>query len=277
VSWQIAVATVCIADLFLFGCNYNPAIPLESYFPETPVTRFLRGPSGGAIGSYRVLSLEEEFPPNVLARYRIADLRNYDAIELRSSLDLFERLWPAAGRRTSNAWTTWERVNECTDLLRLANVRYVISTTMPAGQEGAPVVFGKVMVQQLDRGAGVVSTLPGVDADPACAEPAVTGINDYGPGRLHARVRVPDGHRLLVFSEAFMPGWRAWVDGRSSDVWAYRGALNSVAVSPGEHDIQFEYRPASFRIGTALSITGSFVVILFMIGGYYGPRERVKL
>jgi hypothetical protein len=260
---RIGVLAICVFDLFLFGRNYNPAIPISQYFPATAVTDFLLDATDGRAGPLRVLSLEEELPPNVLGRYRIADLRNYDAIEVRRVLDLFEPLWPRErGRRTSNSWATWERVQACSDLLRLANVGFIISTnTPPADGSSDTEVFGRVFVQRLDAAPGVLFCLSADGDDSRLPEPMVTSIGGYVAGHLEASVRVPQGANLLVFSETFMPGWQARIDGQPRDVTPYREAFNSIAISPGDHRVQFDYSPTSFRLGLLLSSFG----ILFML------------
>jgi hypothetical protein len=262
--WPVVILGVCLVDLFMFGRNYNPAIPLEHYFPESAVTRFLSEPPQDDTKPFRVLSLEEEFPPNVLGRYQIADLRNYDAIELRRSLDLFEPLWPAQhGHRTSNAWTTWEQVRACADILQLANVRYIISTTEPPlGFTAESERFNRVMIQRLD-GAGSALNSYGANAFAIGSRDWGTySIELYRAGYVEAQVEIPEGHKFLVFSETFMPGWRASVDGESREITPYRGAFMSIAISPGEHRVHFEYSPASFRVGRLLSALGVLAIAL---------------
>ncbi len=41
----------------------------------------------------RALGLGEELPPNVLMRFGLSDVRNYDSVELASSLAWFEPLY----------------------------------------------------------------------------------------------------------------------------------------------------------------------------------------
>ena len=61
----------------------NPAIAAEVHAFEPPVIARLRQrlPPGG-----RALGLGEELPPNVLMRFGLADIRNYDSVELAASL-----------------------------------------------------------------------------------------------------------------------------------------------------------------------------------------------
>jgi hypothetical protein len=58
----------------------------------------------------------------------------------------------------------------------------------------------------------------------------------------------------LVLSELDYPGWTAWVDGRESDIITTNYLLRGVSVAKGAHRVVFEYRPASLRVGAAISL-----------------------
>jgi hypothetical protein len=264
------IVAICLVDLFVFGRNYNPAIPLARHFPDSPITKHLQDTQAQA-EPFRVLSLEEEFPPNVLGRYRIADMRNYDAIELRQTLDFFQPLWPSDnGRRTSTSWTTWARVQASMDLLRFANVRYVISTTPPSGIPGETEAFGRVQLHKLEHVSGILFSLDSELGQVDLEEPAIS-IECYRAGNLDATVQIPPGANALVFSESFMPGWQARIDGKLSRVEAYRGAFISVAIAPGTHRVQFDYAPKSFRLGLVASALG----VAMLAGLFVAPLARL--
>jgi len=59
---------------------------------------------------------------------------------------------------------------------------------------------------------------------------------------------------VLVLSENHYPGWRAYVDGRFVDTLRVDYNLRGVALGPGEHKVEFIYRPKSVLIGVAISI-----------------------
>jgi len=125
------LACASIADLFCCGQGYNPAIPAERYFPRCGALDFL----SSRPGPFRVLPMDEEFPPNLLAAYGLADVRNYDAIELRSHIELFYPLWADSPDQleTSCAWSDWRRIERCLPLLEAANVAYLVHRTGKSG------------------------------------------------------------------------------------------------------------------------------------------------
>jgi hypothetical protein len=62
---------------------------------------------------------------------------------------------------------------------------------------------------------------------------------------------------LVVFSEVYEEGWRAWVDGEPVDILRTNHALRGIPVNVGEHTIEMRYEPTSLRIGLwTSSITG---------------------
>ena len=61
---------------------------------------------------------------------------------------------------------------------------------------------------------------------------------------------------MLVFADPIFPGWKARVDGSPATLYAAYSALRGVVVSPGEHSVEFLYRPSSVYVGAALSAVG---------------------
>lgn len=59
---------------------------------------------------------------------------------------------------------------------------------------------------------------------------------------------------MVVLSDAWYPGWRAYVDGQPAPIHKAYGFLRGVVVPAGLHTLEFRYRPASFYRGAALSL-----------------------
>lgn len=84
-------------------------------------------------------------------------------------------------------------------------------------------------------------------------------IVEYGPEHVAIDVEArADG--FLVLTDTFFPGWRATVDGAPVPIHRANALFRAVRVSAGRHEVRFDYAPASFRIGAALSIAAVLVL-----------------
>jgi hypothetical protein len=120
--------------------------------------------------------------------------------------------------------------------------------------DGPEMAFARTTARDWDPAASVV--LEGDVRERAAPSPPPTEprpeVIDETPQRIRWRVRSADeGH--LVLAQAWFPGWRARVDGRTTPVMHANFAFAAIAISAGEHEVVYEYAPASFRIGLALA------------------------
>jgi hypothetical protein len=77
-------------------------------------------------------------------------------------------------------------------------------------------------------------------------------IEQETPGELLLRAHAP-AQQLLVLSESWHEGWRAWVDGAPAQVLRVYGDFMGCVVPPGEHEIRLHFEPASFAQGARVS------------------------
>jgi uncharacterized membrane protein YfhO len=56
-----------------------------------------------------------------------------------------------------------------------------------------------------------------------------------------------------VLADSYYPGWEARVDGRTRPLLVADYVLRAVALERGEHEVEFVFRPRSFRWGAVLS------------------------
>ncbi|HZQ05333.1 MAG TPA: YfhO family protein, partial [Anaerolineae bacterium] len=98
--------------------------------------------------------------------------------------------------------------------------------------------------------------------DSAPSDPfTVTG---YTPNEIvgNANART-DGY--LFFSEVYVPGWRAFVDGQEVPVVRANYLFRAVPITAGTHEVRLVYDPLSFKLGAIISgLTFLIVVVAFM-------------
>jgi hypothetical protein len=96
------------------------------------------------------------------------------------------------------------------------------------------------------------SHIPALEGSSNAAPDLVTLIRD-DPEAVDLTV-ASHGDGILVLGDAYAPGWRAKVDGRSVPVLRADAVLRAVVVGSGVHHISFSYQPESYAVGKALSL-----------------------
>lgn len=85
-------------------------------------------------------------------------------------------------------------------------------------------------------------------------------LKRYQPNRLEIETHNPS-QSFLVLSEVFYDGWEARVDGQPTKIYRTNYTLRGIVVPPGNHQIEFIYRPRSFRFGL-WGFAGGLVVLV---------------
>jgi hypothetical protein len=87
-----------------------------------------------------------------------------------------------------------------------------------------------------------------------------------------------DQDQLAVFSDVYYEkGWKAFIDGKESDMIRANYLLRGLMVPAGKHDIEFRFEPRSFTIGQTLAILSSILVLLLVVAaGYISYRNKVN-
>jgi hypothetical protein len=101
----------------------------------------------------------------------------------------------------------------------------------------------------------------GTVADPA----ARADLLKHEPNRVAVQT-TSQSPTILMLSENFFPGWRAYVDGNRAEILRVNYNLRGVVLSQGEHVVEFVYRPTSVLIGFLLSLLVSVLLILWAAG-----------
>jgi hypothetical protein len=70
--------------------------------------------------------------------------------------------------------------------------------------------------------------------------------------------------KMLFISDTYYPGWKAFIDGKETEIYKAFWAFRAISVTPGFHKIVFKYIPPLFNIGVKISITSGLLIITWM-------------
>ena len=283
-----------VAELLYFGCRYNPYVPRDRVYPDTPAIRFLQANAGGA----RILGVEPKLadrwkgdviPPSSGLCYGIDDVRGKEGMFPRRTRQFLETL----RRRQDVRFIALVHFSHADSrLFDLLGARYVVSHPALEAPHLRPVFEGELRVYENPRALPRAFTCgkafvfqsdgdllahmhrPGFDpraavlldaapelVAPDGARPAAVEILDAEPNRVVLSVDAPDAC-YLVLADSNFPGWRATVDGRRAIVHNAYYLLRGVSVPQGKHEVVFDYWPVSFQVGLALCVAAALAAVL---------------
>ena len=172
----------------------------------------------------------------------------------------------------------WEVNRPESALLDLVNVRYVVSWKIPwtpvlEDINGHQIWENKNVLPRFflvdrardaatqEEAIALVSAADFKPAHEAVVEDQVkldagaTGtvrLLDYGAKDVRLETETT-GALLLVSSEVYYPGWRAWIDDREQPFVLTNVAFRGVVVPAGRHTIRMRFQPRIFLTGAAIS------------------------
>jgi len=118
------------------------------------------------------------------------------------------------------------------------------------------IALAIVREDEYARDEDAFTTAPVVAAATATApSPANSSVrlSERGYGWWKFEVQSPE-EAVLVLSQNYYPGWKAWLDGRAAPVFPANVAQCGVAVPPGKHRVEWRYRPRAFYQGLVISL-----------------------
>jgi hypothetical protein len=273
--WLVPAAIVLTAlDLARAGMGQNPAIPVSH--AVTPRTGAM-----AAIGYQRFVAVGGSnagitpLTANVGMRYGLRDARGYDYPTDKRYDDLWRRavtkpdpLGFALPSTTAHATPSALRVLGLLAVSRVMSDRPLPLREVYAGPDARVYANPSAVPRAFVVGAEVVTddqlaavTAPGFDPRGTAVVSERLGVSGTGRARVVADepervvVRARASHRaLLVLADTWFPGWRARVDGRQAPIVRTDQLLRGVVIGAGEHTVEFEYAPWSWRAGWIVSL-----------------------
>lgn len=288
-----ALAVICLADMWQVNKRYlntesfaDPVVQKGSYEQKTQADEAILRDKG----TYRVLNLTSGNPFNETSNrtaYWHKSIGGYHAAKLQRYQDLIDRCLFGE----INKLGTGIAIASDSDMgmlvgdsicpvLNMLNAKYLI---VP-GNDHRPLAVCNTGALGNGWFVGKLSFVKGADAEMAAlgkldtrhaavadeafrsaldgsalGEGSVT-LTSYAPNELHYDIRSPRGG-VAVFSEVFYPGWTVTIDGRPAEAGRANYLLRALKVPAGNHEVVFEFRPASVRTTDAVAF-GAIAVIL---------------
>ncbi|HTY59831.1 MAG TPA: YfhO family protein [Bacteroidota bacterium] len=265
----VLLTSVFVADMFVFGADQNTSAsnPADHFQRADPLVRFLHNDMKG--GLFRV---------NTRNEYGMVMDRNQGMVDRIFTLEGYTPL------------VLQRAMPPCDDLRKfdLLNVKY---KTVFDRQRGTlslaphPTFMPRAFILYEARVARTEGELAAALTDSAWnqrttaileEDPPPLGHPAAGAGFVAATVTAfenssvdieatspADG--ILVLSEVYYPGWKAFVDGRQTEILRTDYSLRGIAFPAGSHRVEFRFTPPPFVAGAWIT-AGALLVCLTGLG-----------
>ena len=275
-------SALVVAELMMMYMPRMAHVDAAHFFPETDFVRVLRD-SGGRVGGGTVVA---SWPLGMHGIWQMrgpreARSKRFDAFAARLHDD------PLLLRRTASD----------TLLLTKDDIQGPFATARSSLRIRHVLPTGAVLFEDLDVKPRVwmaydwVSEPSGAPERIASTSPPVVETTIAAPrsgdeedpreqlsvhgGNDHVVVQTDlERPGLLVLTDAFYPGWKAYIDDAPTPILGVDSLFRGVEVGKGQHTVEFMYEPESLRIGLMLSMAGACLFIVGLV--FHGIRSALR-
>jgi hypothetical protein len=311
--WMVSVLTLlCLVDLwqinkrYLFDEMFVEPQSGEQRFVESETDRYILQDTAQ---DYRVLNLAANTFNENETSYRHKSIGGYHAAKLRRYQELIEAHIAPEMQQLAQEVVEQQGNLEAVDgskypVLNMLNTRWLIfplsqGHTLPLEY---PYALGNAwFVRNLEWVANANEELESLQqlnpAETAVADqrfkrmlqaPAATDSTDvqtirltkYQPNELTYTVESTKPG-LVVFSEIYYPGWRAFLDGEEITLGRVDWTLRAANVTAGKHQLQLTFHPVSIQrtetvawMGLALWLVGVLIALWLTVRRHFFKKER---
>jgi hypothetical protein len=312
---KILLILLVAGELFYYGYNYHPAIPHNFVYPQTSAIQFLQDNIGHyRLTSYKesLENFSSSLLPNSSILWSLQDIRGYEIIKVKR-YEAFERHFGGLDNRFIYKFFDHKIFNtlgvryfvqgkddpENTKLASIKNLPLVYigeSINIYENKEVMPrafVVFNihpvKDYYQAIDvfvnesfkpEMVALIETrnpenLSSIYNNHPFTPYQSAKITNYSPHKIEIITEASkDGY--LVLTDAYYPGWQAYLDGREVKIYPTNIAFRGLFVPQGKHQIIFKYHPNSFYYSIYISIIALVISLLLIMMSLLTKSYRSK-
>jgi Bacterial membrane protein YfhO len=85
-----------------------------------------------------------------------------------------------------------------------------------------------------------------------------------------------NGDGVLVLLDSYYPGWKAYVDGKETQIARANHFYRAVPLPQGRHVVEFKYEPLSFKLGLLISLSTIIAVIGISLLLHFRSRRSLR-
>ena len=278
----IIIFLLTTGELFRFGYKFTPFSKISLVFPQTSAISYLENQEK----PFRIMTTDRRiFHPNTPSAFKIESVDGYDPLYLKSYGQLVS-VWqsqnPKAAISSFNRIVTPQKLDS--PIINLLNVKYVLTFDEIASPNFAKVYeegitkiyenknvipraffanevikvnsqeaeFEKLLDPQINLSKIATSREFDFKMDQSKSQVQFKYYNDQSLGLLTETERSAP----LVVSNMNYPGWISLIDGHETQIKTADFMFQSVMVPPGEHFVEFKFKPKSFYNGVYLALIG---------------------
>ena len=293
--FKYGIVFLVLIDLLVFGMGYNPSIRPELVYPDTPPVRVLKQDNS----LFRILPARMEWISNGPLAHGLSEVGGYD-LQTKYYHD-FRNLIAESYPFNLGDITMFAAQSANSRLMDLVNVKYIVTTKkmddsfrrdiQPIWQENGIYIYKNYaamprafMVSRarcltddailktlrdpsFDPAAEVLLSVPqgeGITMSTASSNKDHVEMIKYEPERVQITVIAGDD-RILVLSDAYYPGWHAYMDGTEIPIYRANYVMRAVSIAKGHHDIEFRYEPLSVFWGVVISLSAIILMTIISI------------
>lgn len=87
----------------------------------------------------------------------------------------------------------------------------------------------------------------------------------YEPNQAVIEANVLNQAKFLILADNYYPGWQVFVDAKQGKIYKANYILRGVYLPAGKHIVRFVYNPVSFKIGSLISLSCLFALIILIL------------